>query len=118
MTRYLASDLHLDHENIIEYCDRPFDDVEEMNRELIDNWNDVIGTDDVVFFLGDLGFMMDEAGVQNALDKLNGRIVFIEGNHDDTDRYVSGLNTHQYYILAPRESEGILTTRPPTSASV
>lgn len=31
---YLISDLHLDHANVIDYCDRPFDSVEEMNETL------------------------------------------------------------------------------------
>lgn len=109
MTRYLASDLHLNHENIIEYCDRPFEDVYEMNQRLIDNWNDKVGSDDVVFFLGDLGFRMYEEELRMTLGELNGRIVFVEGNHDETDRYVSGLNTHQYYVLSRGDDEVLLT---------
>lgn len=34
---YLISDLHLDHDNIIDYCDRPVTSVEEMNEQLVDN---------------------------------------------------------------------------------
>lgn len=33
---YLISDLSLDHTNIIEYCDRPFSSVEEMNDTLVE----------------------------------------------------------------------------------
>ena len=29
--QYLIADFHLDHANIIDYCDRPYDSVEEMN---------------------------------------------------------------------------------------
>ncbi|WP_276273634.1 metallophosphoesterase family protein [Haloarcula litorea] len=113
MTRFLASDLHLGHENIIEYCSRPFDSVEEMNQTLIENWNqEVRSNDDVVFFLGDLGFFAEEDQLRNWLKQLNGRVVFIQGNHDDPGRYVSDLNTHQYYTLSQGDQEYLLTHRP------
>ena len=38
MTRYWTSDLHLGHANIIQYTGRPFADVDEMNRALIEGW--------------------------------------------------------------------------------
>lgn len=64
MTRYLASDLHLNHENIIKYCDRPLDDVAEMNRRLIDNRNEEVGSDVGLFSRGDLGLRMEvDSGV-------------------------------------------------------
>jgi calcineurin-like phosphoesterase family protein len=37
VTRYLISDLHLDHAKIIDYCDRPFEDVAEMNETFVGN---------------------------------------------------------------------------------
>jgi len=43
MTTWFTADLHLGHRNIIEYCNRPFADVDEMNRALIANWNQVVG---------------------------------------------------------------------------
>ncbi len=112
MARYVISDLHLDHENIIEYCDRPFTDVDEMNRTLIENWNGVVDEDDIVFYLGDLGRFADNQELNEWLTKLTGRIVFIEGNHDHPSRYVDGLNTHQYYILEQGEWEFCCTHRP------
>ncbi|MFP9191203.1 hypothetical protein ACLI4Q_06005 [Natrialbaceae archaeon A-CW1-1] len=112
MDRYLISDLHLDHTNIMESCDRPFDTVEEMNRTLIENWNMTVSDDDVVFFLGDLGHFADEDDLRRWLDRLNGRIVFIEGNHDSPSRYVDGVHTHQYYILSQGEWELCCTHRP------
>ncbi len=101
MAWYLISDLHLGHDNIIKHCDRPFEDVDEMNETLIDNWNSVVEDDqDIVVFLGDLGRFADEAELRSWLDELNGRVIFIEGNHDSPDRYVDNLNTHQYYIMS------------------
>ena len=50
---FFTSDLHLGHANIIRYCDRPFANVGEMDAELIRRWNETVGEEDVVYFLGD-----------------------------------------------------------------
>ncbi|WP_267643703.1 metallophosphoesterase [Haloarchaeobius amylolyticus] len=81
---YLVSDLHLDHGNIIEYCDRPFDSVEEMNETLVENWNTVVDPGDEVLFGGDLTISYDEGDLLHWLEALNGELVFLVGNHDGT----------------------------------
>lgn len=53
MTIFFTADHHFGHENIIKFCDRPFSSVEEMDAELIDRWNNVVGESDTVFHLGD-----------------------------------------------------------------
>lgn len=78
---YFTSDTHFNHSNIIHFCKRPFRDVEEMNEVLIRNWNQEVGPEDIVFHLGDfcLGGSSEWTKV---LDRLNGRIYLILGNHD------------------------------------
>lgn len=81
MKHWFTSDLHLGHSNIIQHCNRPFKDVEEMNEGLINNWNSVVAPGDMVYVLGDFFFF----GKQKALDvasRLNGAIGWIAGNHD------------------------------------
>ena len=112
MTHFFASDLHLGHANIIEHCDRPFDDVEEMNATLIENWNDCVDSDDRVTFLGDLGRFADDDELRKWLDRLNGRIVFVKGNHDHPDPEPDGVNTHQYYLQELAGYELCCTHRP------
>lgn len=80
--KYLIGDLHLDHENIIRYCARPFVDVDEMNQVLVDNWNRIVNPRDTIYFLGDMTFGRRSRGVSFWLEKLNGNLVFIKGNHD------------------------------------
>lgn len=82
MTLYLISDFHLDHANIIEYCSRPFDDVEEMNAELIQRWNQVVEPDDTVLYLGDFGWW-DIENIIGFYEQLNGEMVLVRGNHDE-----------------------------------
>jgi calcineurin-like phosphoesterase family protein len=79
---YLISDLHLDHKNITRYCDRPFSSVEEMNRTIIDNWNEVVEEDDFVYLVGDLAFGRRRSKMRYWLKKLNGNVILILGNHD------------------------------------
>ena len=51
---YLISDFHLDHDNIIDYCDRPFDSVAAMNETLVEHWNATVGPGESVLYGGDL----------------------------------------------------------------
>ena len=81
---YLISDLHLDHDNIIDYCDRPFSSVEEMNDVLVEHWNAVVDPDDEVLYGGDLTIRTSAAALLDWLNELNGEIVFLLGNHDGT----------------------------------
>lgn len=78
---FLTSDLHLGHRNIIGYCNRPYFDVEEMNRELIANWNRTVSDNDRVFFLGDFALGSKDDVIRFG-KQLNGRKVMIYGNHD------------------------------------
>ena len=48
---FLISDLHLDHYNIIKYCNRPFSSVREMNYLIVNNWNTTVKDNDIVYFL-------------------------------------------------------------------
>ena len=78
---YFISDTHFYHGNIINYCNRPFSSIEEMNNQLIENWNSIVKPTDIVYHLGDFSF----GGKENLLTikpKLNGRINIVLGNHD------------------------------------
>ena len=81
---YIISDLHLDHDNIIEYCHRPFETVDEMNETLVNNWNSTIDPADEVLFGGDLTIRSSAAVVLDWIETLNGEMVFLIGNHDTT----------------------------------
>lgn len=78
---FFTSDTHFGHRNIIKYCQRPFSCIEEMNDALIANWNRVVGKDDIIFHLGDFA-MGGSAEWSRLLQKLNGKIYLILGNHD------------------------------------
>jgi len=79
---YFISDLHLGHKAIIWMAHRPFEDLYHMDITLIDNWNKVIKNEDTVYFLGDFAYKVSENKIKKYLRELNGKIIFIKGNHD------------------------------------
>lgn len=80
---FFVSDEHYFHKNIIEYSNRPFSSVEEMNESMIDNHNSVVKDRDITFHLGDFTLTNDPSIVhENIINKLNGEHIFLKGSHD------------------------------------
>lgn len=86
---WFTSDLHFFHKNICKYCNRPYENIEEMNQAIIDNWNSVVNDDDYVFVLGDLGFC-GTTKLKPMIAELKGHIFIIQGNHDN-DKLINSL---------------------------
>ncbi|MDN5851393.1 MAG: metallophosphoesterase [Actinomycetia bacterium] len=81
MSTWYSADLHLGHANILEYCDRPYASVAEMNERLLANWNAVVAPDDLVWVLGDFDMRGKDASLA-LLPRLMGTKVLVAGNHD------------------------------------
>ncbi len=79
---FFTSDHHFGHANIIKFCNRPFKDVDEMNEVLIERWNEKIKKNDHVYHLGDFGMTKNKEMIGRILDRLNGKIYLIAGNHE------------------------------------
>ena len=82
MTRWWTSDHHFGHRNIITYCDRPFEDVDEMHCALVDNWNAEVNDDDEVWVLGDLVLQQSSVNLMTHVSRMKGRKILVPGNHD------------------------------------
>lgn len=85
---WFTSDLHFGHRNVIRFCNRPFADEKEMGQALIQNWNNVVRDNDIVFVLGDTFWFNNSRDIQKILFKLKGKTIYmIPGNHDDFESY-------------------------------
>lgn len=82
---YLTSDLHFCHDRGFIYKPRGFQCVNDMNKAIVDRWNDVVNTDDDVYILGDVMLNTNDYGV-HLLQLLKGRIHITIGNHDTNAR--------------------------------
>lgn len=109
MNIWLTADTHFGHANIIKYCKRPFKDLNGMNAGLIKKWNEKVNPGDTVVVLGDFAWekRYDEIK-QKYLEKLNGNILFVKGNHDRI-RYTS---RHENLIIKNGETEIFCTHNP------
>ena len=79
--RWFTADPHFGHGRILELAHRPFRNVDEMNRAILDRAHAVVGTDDELWVLGDLALGTIAESLQVA-GRLPGRKTLILGNHD------------------------------------
>ena len=103
MTTWFTADTHFGHENVIRYCHRPFTSAAKMDDRLIENWNQTVKPDDIIYHLGDFTLLGKEPA-ERYFQHLSGRILVIPGGHDHRwigkDTFHSGSG-HLVQILSP-----------------
>lgn len=78
--RWWTSDTHFGHESILGFGRERWASIGEHDRDLVDNWNDVVCAGDEVWHLGDVAWGFDR--LIEVLPTLKGRITLVAGNHD------------------------------------
>ena len=91
---FFTSDEHYGHKNIIKYCNRPFNSVEEMDQELIRRHNLLVSSEDVVIHAGDFTLKKKQKA-HDYISCLNGKHIFLRGSHDAWLGTVG--NTHEIW---------------------
>ncbi len=79
MRSFFIADPHFDHDGVLEMCGRPFDNISQWNRYIIDRTNDVVGVNDRLFMLGDIAWY-DPKGYLARIKCKNKHLIW--GNHD------------------------------------
>lgn len=82
MARFVISDHHFGHANIIEYTNRPFNSPGQMDNKLLDRHYEAVDTEDTLIHLGDVA--MDMQNGEETIEyfqRLNGDVL-LRGNHD------------------------------------
>lgn len=79
---FFTSDTWFGRPQILQIANRiSFSDVDDMNTQLIKNWNKVVKKNDIIFHLGN--FAWDPHTAREVLKKLNGQIYFLVGSADE-----------------------------------
>ena len=58
---YFSSDWHIGHRNILTLSKRPFESMEEMRDQILQNMTSIMKKGDTLYFLGDLAFSQADA---------------------------------------------------------
>lgn len=104
---FVISDTHFGHKNSCKFLrpngekQRPWDDAEEMDEDMIRLWNSIVGKKDKVYHLGDVAINKKDL---LTMDRLNGKKVLVLGNHDifDAKEYMKYFVDIKGYIVYDR----------------
>ncbi len=117
---WVWSDLHLGHDNIIRYANRPFADAEEMDGSLYANWEATVETEDRLIFVGDVAMRaaVGEHTWQRIRTARGADKNLVIGNHDLTGSgqlRVRGFD-HVCSVLCADGDPALVFTHMPLSA--
>jgi calcineurin-like phosphoesterase family protein len=95
MTVFFTSDHHFGHANIINYCTRPFNTVEEMDEALTQSWNEAVNDDDIIFHLGDFT-LGDLSQATHYFQALNGMVFFLSNPWHHDRRWLDEIRPYNH----------------------
>jgi len=82
MNKWITADWHLG-EDRFNLMQRPFTDVQKHCDRIIENFNSVVGPDDLTYVLGDVLYQKaDPVRFLPLIGKMNGKKILVRGNHD------------------------------------
>lgn len=121
---FFTADTHFGCRSQMIVFKRPFEKVAEMDKAMIDSWNEAVRPQDTVYHLGDFGIHRDfgpdaqqQGDIHTIFQLLNGRKILIMGNHDEDPGPVWDLpwaqKTRDPMIIRIRGQEIWLTHYPP-----
>ena len=90
---FFVSDTHFHHDREFIYKPRGYNSVQEMDEGIIKIWNERVDVNDIVIHLGDFCFQADQKLAENYIQRLNGKIFLLWGNHN------SGVKQLYQYLL-------------------
>ncbi len=103
---YFTADLHLNHEKIIEFCDRPYKNAEHMNDRLIANINQRCKPEDNLYHLGDFAFKGGWQGGKEDIAHFETQIIpkvtHLLGNHDRNNHVKNSIRYAEIWFANHR----------------
>lgn len=91
--KFFTADEHYGHRNILKFCKRPFENIDDMREQLISRHNFKVTAQDETYHIGDV--FWNSIKPNEALDiltRLNGRHYLVWGNHDETSEKLKNLD--------------------------
>ena len=106
---WVVADPHFGHAGVCKFLRndgsklRPWDNPDDMDKELIKRWNSVVGEFDRVYLLGDV---VINRRCLSILHSLRGRKVLVKGNHDifKLEDYTSYFDDIRAYVVGKTHS--------------
>ncbi len=87
---FFYSDPHYGHTNVLKFCPRGYDNINQMHKDYIKLYNKTIPKDGVCIWVGDCFFFGKEKS-REIMQQLNGTKVLVRGNHDNKHAYMYSL---------------------------
>ena len=122
---WVISDTHFQHANILTFKESEtgklvrgslFDNEDQMDECMMDNWNSVVKPGDKVYHLGDVFFGNKESFIK-LWKRLNGQKRLILGNHDDAKFFAKHELVAKIDVWRMFPEFGLLLTHVPVHES-
>lgn len=82
---WIWSDTHFNHDNILKYTKRPYDNITEMNEDMLRLCRERVSDEDVLINLGDFAYAPKHKGhmsFDEIFSQMPGYKIMVRGNHD------------------------------------